>query len=262
MGYRMHGAFWLLAVLSGAAGLASGATYYIDSNRGQDASLGTSPENAWRTLEKVNATAFHSGDHVLFRAGSIWKGQLLLKVSGSDGPPLVVDRYGAGPRPKIDGEGRVEDVIRLYNIQNVEIRDLEITDHGPRRAVRRGVHIFLDNFGTARHIVIAGLYIHDVNGINGKGDPAVPTMAERRANGSELTVVLFQANGAPNPIIIASVNVIPAKALLFFSVSTSNCSTRSVKPIVCSTSICEKALHPSGVIHFISRTECTGKRME
>src|SRR6185312_3432598 len=172
MGYRMRGAFLLLAVLSGAAGLASGATYYIDSNRGQDASLGTSPENAWRTLEKVNATAFHSGDHVLFRAGSIWKGQLLLKVSGSDGPPLVVDRYGAGPRPKIDGEGRVEDVIRLYNIQNVEIRDLEITNHGPRRAVRRGVHIFLDNFGTARHIVIAGLYIHDVNGINGKGDNA------------------------------------------------------------------------------------------
>ena len=34
------------------------------------------------------------------------------------------------------------------------------------RLVRRGVHVFLDNFGTARHIVVAKLYIHDVNGSN------------------------------------------------------------------------------------------------
>ena len=31
---------------------------------------------------------------------------------------------------------------------------------------------FLDNFGTAKHIVVAGLYVHDVNGINGNGDNA------------------------------------------------------------------------------------------
>jgi hypothetical protein len=36
--------------------------------------------------------------------------------------------------------------------------------------VRRGVHIFLDNYGTARHIVISGLYIHNVNGTNAKKD--------------------------------------------------------------------------------------------
>ena len=54
----------------------------------------------------------------------------------------------------------------------MEIRNFEITNHGLQPAVRRGVHIFLDNFGTARHIVIAGLYIHNVNGINGNGDNA------------------------------------------------------------------------------------------
>lgn len=32
------------------------------------------------------------------------------------------------------------------------------------------MHVFLDNFGTASHIVIAGLYIHDVNGTNEKKD--------------------------------------------------------------------------------------------
>jgi hypothetical protein len=32
------------------------------------------------------------------------------------------------------------------------------------------VHIFLDNFGTAKHIVLAGRYVHDVNGANDKKD--------------------------------------------------------------------------------------------
>lgn len=172
MANRVSGAFCLVALLSGAAGLARGATYYIDSNRGHDTDPGTSPEKAWQTLEKVNATVFHPGDRVLFRSGATWRGQLLLKVSGANGRPLVVDRYGTGSMPKIDGEGRVEDVIRLYNLQNVEVRDLEITNHGPQPAVRRGVHIILDNFGTAKHIVVAGLYIHDVNGINGNGNNA------------------------------------------------------------------------------------------
>ena len=85
---------------------------------------------------------------------------------------MQIDRYGEGAKPKIDGAGQVEDAVRLYNLQNIELRNLEVTNHGERAAVRRGVHIFLDNFGTAKHIVIAGLYIHDINGTNGKGDNA------------------------------------------------------------------------------------------
>jgi hypothetical protein len=170
--HRIKSALWLAALLTGISGLASGATYYIDSQNGRDTYPGTSPKNAWKTLAKVNATVFNSGDRVLFRAGEAWSGQLLLKSSGTGGQPLAVDRYGEGAKPKVDGQGRVEDVIRLYNIQNVEIRNLEITNHGPQPAVRRGVHIILDNFGTARHIVISGLYIHDVNGVNGNGNNA------------------------------------------------------------------------------------------
>ncbi len=119
----------------------------------------------------MNGAAFHPGDRVLFKAGETWKGQLIPKASGSpNGEPFIIDRYGYGPKPKIDGAGEVEDVIRLYNVQNIEVRNLEVTNHGARPAVRRGVHIFLDNFGTAKHIVVAGLYIHDVNGVNGNGD--------------------------------------------------------------------------------------------
>jgi len=146
------------------------ATYYVDAKEGQDSNPGTAVSAAWKTLAKVNATAFQPGDRILFKSGCVWNGQLVLKTSGSDSNPIQVGRYGAGTRPKLDGEGKVEDVIRLYNVEKIEIRNLELTNHGAAAAVRRGVHIFADNFGTAHHIAISGLYIHDVNGTNGEGD--------------------------------------------------------------------------------------------
>jgi hypothetical protein len=62
--------------------------------------------------------------------------------------PSASTATAGGPKPKIDGHGQVQDVLHLYNVQNIEVRNLEIRNHGAERAVRRGVHIFLDNFGT------------------------------------------------------------------------------------------------------------------
>jgi hypothetical protein len=171
-------------LLFGAVLATEGATYYVDSAAGQDTNPGTSASAPWNSLEKVNRTVFHPGDRVLFRAGQSWRGQLVPQGSRGGKGILVIDRYGGGPKPKIDGSGQVEDVVRLYNVQNIEIRNLEITNHGIMPAVRRGVHIFLDNFGTAKHIVISGLYIHDVNGVNGSGDHS-------KDNGG----IIFQTNG-------------------------------------------------------------------
>ena len=146
------------------------STWYVDFPTGQDTNVGTSATQPWQTLDKVNATRFQPGDRILFRAGQTWTGQLAPKSSGLEGAPIVIDRYGAGPKPRIDGQGRVQDVVRLYNVQQIQVHNLEVTNHGAAPAKRIGVHIFLDNFGTANHIVIAGLYIHDVNGTNGSGD--------------------------------------------------------------------------------------------
>lgn len=176
---------WLFSLLFfGTVLIAPGATYYIDSAAGHDASPGTSDSAPWKSLEKVNRTVFHPGDRIRFRAGRTWRGQLVPKESRGGKGILIIDRYGDGPKPKIDGAGQVEDVIRLYNIQNIEVRNLEVTNHGARPSVRRGVHIFLDNFGTAKDIVISGLYIHDVNGVNGSGDHS-------KDNGG----IIFRTNG-------------------------------------------------------------------
>lgn len=59
-----------------------GQDYYIDSDGGNDSNAGTSPEEAWSTLDKVNSTTFKPGDRLLFENGDVWTGQLSPKGSG------------------------------------------------------------------------------------------------------------------------------------------------------------------------------------
>ena len=141
--------------------------YYVDSRDGNDANTGTAPGAAWRTLEKVNATTFRPWDTILLRSSSVWRGQLWPKGSGTEGHPIRVGTYGGGVKPVVNGEGLVEDAVLLKNQEYWEIENLEVTNTGPTRAVRRGVHLALENFGDAHHIYIRSLTIHDVNGVNG-----------------------------------------------------------------------------------------------
>ena len=155
-------------VLACAPGLA--ATYYVDSGHGSDANAGRSQTTAWKSLSKISATGFKPGDRILLHAGSVWNEQLKPQSSGAPNAPIVIDRYGDGPMPRIDANGSVDDAVLLRNVQEIEVRHIEITNHADAPAVRRGVHIALDNFGTATHIVVAGLYVHDVSGTNEKKD--------------------------------------------------------------------------------------------
>lgn len=167
-----------------AAFPAFAATYYVDASAGDDSGPGNSAGAPWRTLAKISATEFKADDRILLHAGRVWSEQLQLRSSGSEGAPILVDRYGSGPRPRIEGNGNSEDAVLLRNVQQIEVHNLEITNHGATPGVRRGVHIVLDNFGTAQHIVMAGLYIHDVNGTN-----------EKKDNGG----IIFRTNGNVMP---------------------------------------------------------------
>lgn len=144
-------------------------TYYVDSATGNDANPGTAPTAAWRTLERVNDVVFAPGDKILFRAGTRYAGHLAPHGSGAEGAPIVIDAYGEGPKPRLDGEGRYRETVLLHNVEQWEIRNLEVTNEGETRGERRsGVAVSLDNFGTAHHIHLIGLYIHDVNSMTEK----------------------------------------------------------------------------------------------
>lgn len=152
------------------AAAAHAAVYYVDSRTGDDAGPG-SRGRPWRSLEKVNVTRFSPGDHVLLASGSVWQGQQLAPTaSGAVNSPIIIEQYGRGGTPRIEAGGKFEDAILLKNVQWIEVRNLEATNQGAAPAPRRGVHIVLDNFGTAKHIVVAGLFIHDVNGTNERKD--------------------------------------------------------------------------------------------
>jgi hypothetical protein len=165
---KIRNAGCLLALF--IAGSAQAATYYVDAGGGRDANPGTSPERAWKSLDKINADAFHPGDRVLFHRGSIWQGQLAPKGSGDAAAPLVFDNYGKGPLPRIEAEGKFEDAVRFQNSECFELHGLEVTNRGSAPGVRRGVHIVAADYGAVRNIVVSGLYVHDVNGSNAVKD--------------------------------------------------------------------------------------------
>lgn len=148
------------------------ATYYVDSVAGSDGNPGTSPEQAWQSLDKVNAESFGPGDQILLKAGSAWNGQQLRpRGSGSAAEPIVVNMYDTGNKPQINCEGAYLNAVYLYNIEYWELNNLDITNTAPSpMANQHGVFVQADGTGTLHHIHLKDLDVHDVNGHLTEGD--------------------------------------------------------------------------------------------
>lgn len=178
----------------------TGKTYYVDSEKGSDKNDGLSERKAFKTLDKINELVLGPGDEVLLKAGSTFEDQALhLQGSGSAEAPIKVSSYGKGDRPAIhtNGHGQwelnygkrldnqnhkwhgtVSSSILLKDVEYIEISGLELTNdrkaasdpekgkeyNDPLVMDRTGVAGFTQNIGTADHIVLDDLYIHDVTG--------------------------------------------------------------------------------------------------
>lgn len=79
----------------------SQTTYYVSSSQGDDANPGTSDGLPWRTLSKVNSVEFLPGDQILFKKGDFWKGNLVIKNSGTSVSRITIASYGEGTKPII-----------------------------------------------------------------------------------------------------------------------------------------------------------------
>ena len=77
-------------------------TYYVDSEKGDDAATGLRADAAWKSLEQVNRANLQAGDTVMFRRGCVWRGQLVPK-SGEPGRPVTYTAYGTGDKPVLQG---------------------------------------------------------------------------------------------------------------------------------------------------------------
>jgi len=70
------------------------ATYYIDSENGNDTNDGLSGISAWQTLTKVGGAAFVPGDTIKFKRGSNFSGALYIDDSGKENAYIVLTSYG------------------------------------------------------------------------------------------------------------------------------------------------------------------------
>lgn len=148
---------------AGAAPAAVGAQYFVDCSA-PSAGTGLSEQAPFNSLGAVNALVLGPGDAVSFKRGSSCLGTLAPQGSGTSASPVSIGAYGSGPaRPVINGNGATDTVL-LKNIQGVEVRDLEVTNATLPASKRRGVFVNLENFGTANHVVLQNLYVHDIAG--------------------------------------------------------------------------------------------------
>src|SRR5262245_56796484 len=177
---------------------ANAETYYVDSESGKDSNAGNVSDQPWKTLDRVNQQTFQPGDRLLFKAGTTYRGQLKPQGGGAmvnDKPVMAtIGQYGAGPRPRIDGEGQHLDALLLRNVELWEVQDLEITNLGTNRQPwQTGVRIVADGFGKLRHIRLNNLFVHDVNGSLDKNTEGCGIYFESRgANQSHFDDLLIE----------------------------------------------------------------------
>ena len=80
---------------------AVGATeYFVDAELGRDSYAGTSADQPWQTVRRVNRARLEPGATVRFRAGRVWRESLSCQ-SGAQGRPVTYTRYGEGPKPML-----------------------------------------------------------------------------------------------------------------------------------------------------------------
>lgn len=75
----------------------SKSSYYI-SNTGNDINSGKTPEQSWRTLNKINSYSFSPGDSILFKRGDKWSGKIISQSGDSSGC-IIYGAYGTGDKP-------------------------------------------------------------------------------------------------------------------------------------------------------------------
>lgn len=154
----------LLLIIAFSAVFAKAENYYINATEGNDDNSGLSKVQAWATLAKVNAQSFSPGDSILFKAGEVWNGQLLIDDKGTESDTIVYSRYGEGDKPQINGNGEEIYTVKLADASYTIFSEFDITNKGESiLAGRIGIYITAMS-GDIPGVVVKNVDVHDVNG--------------------------------------------------------------------------------------------------
>jgi hypothetical protein len=144
-------------------------TYYIDPKAGSDRHVGTSAQQAWKSLARASNMVFAPGDRILLRAGVVHRGAFWPQGSGTEDKPIVIDRYGKGVPPVLDAGGWTTDTIRLHNQYHWTLRNLTVSNDSGNwsnkdRRLLRAIHITGQDVGDLHGLHLENLTIRRVNG--------------------------------------------------------------------------------------------------
>lgn len=190
------------AVFNGAREEESGySLYYVDSENGDDENDGRSPDTAWETLEKVNSTEFEPGTKILLKCGSVFYEQLVPKSSGEPGKYIIIDSYGSGSKPLINGDGEAAAVI-ISSLEYIEVRNLAVTNSSEYMSPRKGVSVVAGgqisngvyhSGGMFNHIYLINLDVYDITSDEGdRFNGGIVFYSKRSQNPAAFNEVLVQ----------------------------------------------------------------------
>ncbi|MDZ7639186.1 MAG: right-handed parallel beta-helix repeat-containing protein [Bryobacterales bacterium] len=117
----------------------TGADYFV-SARGNDSNAGTSPQAAWRTLERASRARLQPGDRLLLEGGAVFEGTLSLDATdaGTAEKPVTVASYGSGKARILAGNGYG---VLVRDAGGIVIEDLWVGGAGPKHNHGGGVAV-------------------------------------------------------------------------------------------------------------------------
>ncbi|MCP9201507.1 right-handed parallel beta-helix repeat-containing protein [Gramella sp. GC03-9] len=117
-------------------------TYFVSST-GNDSNTGLAPEDAWRSIEKVNSIDIQPGDVIQFEGGQEFEGNLYLDANDANNSasPVLISSYGDG-RAIINAGNSFG--IYAYNTSGVKIDQLIVKGSGMNTNENSGIYFYTD----------------------------------------------------------------------------------------------------------------------
>jgi hypothetical protein len=170
-------------------------TYYV-SPTGSDSNSGTSPTQAWQTINHVDQVTFQPGDQILFQGGATFVGNLAF--DSRDVGPITVGSYGNG-RATLDAGDQTG--ILVTDAGRFTIADLNLVGSGFTTNVGNGISFTSDLPGVAE----TGITVSNVS-VSGFGQIGVSflgTDGSRDFSNVSVTYATADNNGAGGVQVLA-----------------------------------------------------------
>ena len=203
-------------------------TYYVTANTEDTGFVPAENAQHVQSIAQLNEITFQPGDRILFRKGEKFTGTFKPKGSGEKNAPIVVSSYGTGAKPILEPglNDNFDDILQkgsggsktttlnvqyrgsiiLENVQQWEIRDLELTDETwymqnrntdhvkefdkDKMIFPSGIRVLNKNAGNLYHFVFDNLTIHHFRG---------PSINEGKSSGGiNFNVLVDPGNSTSN----------------------------------------------------------------